>query len=85
MNGLSTKLQEHLALSADWTFLELVSNAITVDDAIHVHQESRRRMLWQLHLVVLPTSTGWCVLHITNYRCIIIISWLPIHRCIRIS
>jgi hypothetical protein len=38
MNGLSTKLQKHLALNADWTFLELVSNAI-----ICVHQESKKK------------------------------------------
>jgi hypothetical protein len=37
MNGLSTRLQERLALNADWTFLELVSNAIIADDAIHAH------------------------------------------------
>jgi hypothetical protein len=34
MNGLSTKLQERLALNANWTFLKLVSNAIIADDAI---------------------------------------------------
>jgi hypothetical protein len=43
MNDLSTKLQERLAVNADWTFLELVSNAIIVDDAIHAHQESKRK------------------------------------------
>jgi hypothetical protein len=43
MNGLSTKLQERLALNADWTFLELVSNAIIVDDAIRAHQESKKK------------------------------------------
>jgi hypothetical protein len=43
MNGLSTKLQEHIALNADWTFLELVSNAIIADDAIHAHQESKKK------------------------------------------
>jgi hypothetical protein len=42
MNGLSTKLQEHLALNVDWTFLELVSNAIIVDDTICAHQESMK-------------------------------------------
>jgi hypothetical protein len=43
MNVLSTKLQEHLALNVDWTFLELVSNAIVADDAIHAHQESKKK------------------------------------------
>jgi hypothetical protein len=37
MNGLSTKLQKCLALNADWTFLQLVSNAIITDDATHAH------------------------------------------------
>jgi hypothetical protein len=37
MNGLSTKLRERLALNADWTFLELVSNVIIADDAICAH------------------------------------------------
>jgi hypothetical protein len=37
MNDLSTKLQERLAFNANWTFLELVSNAIIVDDAICAH------------------------------------------------
>jgi hypothetical protein len=37
MNGLSTKLKERLALNADWTFLELVSNAIIAVDAIRAH------------------------------------------------
>jgi hypothetical protein len=42
MNDLSTKLQECLALHADWTFLELVSNAIIADDANRTHQESKK-------------------------------------------
>jgi hypothetical protein len=43
MKGLSTKLQERLALNADWTFLELVSNAIIVDDTNCAHQESKKK------------------------------------------
>jgi hypothetical protein len=43
MNGLSTKLQECLALNAVWTFLELVSNTIIADDAICAHQESKKK------------------------------------------
>jgi hypothetical protein len=41
--GLSTKLQERLALNADWTFLELVSNAIIADDTIHAYRESKKK------------------------------------------
>jgi hypothetical protein len=43
MKGLSTKLQECLALNADWTFLELLSNAIIADDANRAHQESKKK------------------------------------------
>jgi hypothetical protein len=42
-----------------------------------------RRRLWQPHLVVLLTSIGWCVLHLTTHHSSIIISWLPVHRRIR--
>jgi hypothetical protein len=43
LKGLSTKMQERLALNADRTFLELVSNAIIADDAIRAHQESKKK------------------------------------------
>jgi hypothetical protein len=43
MKGLSTKLQERLVLNADWTFLELVSNVIIVDDTNRAHQESKKK------------------------------------------
>jgi hypothetical protein len=43
MDSLSTKLQERLALSANWTFLELVSNTIIADDTIRAHQESKKK------------------------------------------
>jgi hypothetical protein len=43
MNDLSIKLQERLALNADWTFLKLVTNAIIADDANRAHQESKKK------------------------------------------
>jgi hypothetical protein len=43
MNGLSTKLRERLPLNVDWTFLELVSNAIIVDAIIYAHRESKKK------------------------------------------
>jgi hypothetical protein len=43
MNGLSTKLQEHLALNADWTFLKLASNAIIANDTNRAHQEGKKK------------------------------------------
>jgi hypothetical protein len=43
MNRLSTKLQERLALNANGTFLELGSDTIISDDAIHAHQERKKK------------------------------------------
>jgi hypothetical protein len=43
MKGLSTKLQERLALNNDWTFLKLVSNAIIADDIIRAYQKSKKK------------------------------------------
>jgi hypothetical protein len=43
MKGLSNKLQERLALNADWTFLKLVSNANIADDVIHAYRESKKK------------------------------------------
>jgi hypothetical protein len=42
MNKLSTKLQECLALNTSGTFLEILSNAIIMDDAIHAHKEGKK-------------------------------------------
>jgi hypothetical protein len=49
MNDLSTKLQERLALNADWTFLKLVSNAIIADDANRAHQKSKQEEGFSSH------------------------------------
>jgi hypothetical protein len=43
MNGLSTKLQESLALSMGGNFPNFASNAIIVDDKIRAHKESKKR------------------------------------------
>jgi hypothetical protein len=43
MDGLSTNLREHLVLNANWTFLELVTNAIIADDVICAHQERNKK------------------------------------------
>jgi hypothetical protein len=48
-------------------------------------RKARIRRLMQPHLAVLLTSTGWCMLHITTHHSNIIISWLLVHRCIKIS
>jgi hypothetical protein len=53
INGLSTKFQEHLTLNTDWTFLELVSNAIIADDAIRAYQESKKK-----NALVAPSSSA---------------------------
>jgi hypothetical protein len=38
-----TKQQERIALSTGSTFPEIISNAIIMDDKIHVHKESKKR------------------------------------------
>jgi hypothetical protein len=43
MIGLSTKLQEHMALNTRGTFLEFVNNVIITDDAIRTHKETKKR------------------------------------------
>jgi hypothetical protein len=43
MIGLSTKLQECMALNTGGTFLEFISNIMIVDDAIHAHKETKKR------------------------------------------
>jgi hypothetical protein len=41
MIGLSTKLQERMALNAGGTFPELVSNVMIADDAIRAHKKTK--------------------------------------------
>jgi hypothetical protein len=53
MIGLSTKLQEHMALNTGGTFPEFVSNVIIADDAIHAHKETRKRKV-----VVAPSESA---------------------------
>jgi hypothetical protein len=43
MIGLSTKLQEHMALNTGGSFPEFVSNIIIADDAIRIHKETKKR------------------------------------------
>jgi hypothetical protein len=43
MIGLSTKLQEHMALNTVGTLPEFVSNVTIADDAIHAHKETKKR------------------------------------------
>jgi hypothetical protein len=43
MIGLSTKLQERMALNTGRTFLEFVSNVMIVDEAIRAHKETKKR------------------------------------------
>jgi hypothetical protein len=43
MIGLSTKLQENMALNTGGTFLEFVSNVMIADDAIYAHRETKKR------------------------------------------
>jgi hypothetical protein len=43
MIGLSTKLQECMALNTGGTFSEFVSNIMIADDAIRAHKETKKR------------------------------------------
>jgi hypothetical protein len=43
MIGLSTKLQERMALNTGGIFPEFVSNVMIVDDAIRAHKETKNR------------------------------------------
>jgi hypothetical protein len=43
MIGLSTKIQECLALNTGGTFPEFVSNVMIADDAIRAHKETKKR------------------------------------------
>jgi hypothetical protein len=43
MIGLSTKLQERMALNTGGTFPEFVSNVMITDDAIRAHKETKKR------------------------------------------
>jgi hypothetical protein len=42
MTGLSTKLQERMALNTGGTLPEFVSNIMIVDDPIHAHKETKK-------------------------------------------
>jgi hypothetical protein len=58
MIGLSTKLQEHMALNTRGTFLEFISNIMIADDAIRAHKETKKRKVVAVHPVVLLQCTG---------------------------
>jgi hypothetical protein len=82
MKGLSTKLQERLTLNANWTFLELVSNAIITDDANRAHQESKKKKALAALAGSAPHKYRMVCTphHHPRIIIIIIISWLPLHR-----
>jgi hypothetical protein len=62
MIGLSTKLQECMALNTRETFTEFVSNVMIANDAIRAHKETKRRKA-----VAAPSSSAplkyWTVYH----------------------
>jgi hypothetical protein len=43
MIGLSTKLQDRMALNTGGTFIEFVSNVIIADGVIRAHKETKKR------------------------------------------
>jgi hypothetical protein len=53
MIGLSTKLQECMALNTGRTFREFINNIMIVDDAIHAYKETQKRKV-----VAAPSSSA---------------------------
>jgi hypothetical protein len=53
MIGLSTKLQECMALNTGGTFSEFVSNAMIAEDAICAHKKTKKRKV-----VVAPSGSA---------------------------
>jgi hypothetical protein len=53
MIGVSTKLQERMALNTGGTFPEFVSNVMIVDDAICAHKETKKKKV-----VAVPSSSA---------------------------
>jgi hypothetical protein len=53
MIGLSTKLQERMALNTGGTFPEFVSNVMIMNDAIRAHKEIKKRKV-----VVAPSNSA---------------------------
>jgi hypothetical protein len=53
MIGLSTKLQERMALNTGGTFPEFISNVMIADDAIRAHKETKKRKV-----VASPSSSA---------------------------
>jgi hypothetical protein len=53
MIGLSTKLQEHMALNTGGAFPEFISNVMIADDAICAHKKTKKRKV-----VAAPSSSA---------------------------
>jgi hypothetical protein len=53
MIGLSTKLQEHMALNTGGAFQEFVSNVIIADNVIQAHKKTKKRKV-----VVAPSGSA---------------------------
>jgi hypothetical protein len=67
MIGLSTKLQERMALNTRGTFLEFVSNVMIADDAIHAHKETRKRKVVAAPYSSAPLKYGTVYHHGPTY------------------
>jgi hypothetical protein len=79
MLGLSTKLQERMALNTGGSFPKFVINVIIVDDAIHAHKEAKKQMV-----VAAPSGSAppryWTEYHhVPTYPPGQQQQWLPAH------
>jgi hypothetical protein len=85
MNGLSIKLQERLALSTRETFLEFISNAIIMDNAIQAHKESNKRKTMAAPSGSAPPKYRMVYAPATPTHHISSTNGLPAYICTRIS
>jgi hypothetical protein len=60
MIGLSTKLNERMALNTGGSFPQFVSNIIIADDAIRAHKDAKKRKVVAALSSSAPPRTGWC-------------------------
>jgi hypothetical protein len=67
MIGLSTKLQESMALNTGGSFPEFVSNVIIVDDAIRAHKDPKKRKAIAVPSISAPARYRTVYHHGPNY------------------
>jgi hypothetical protein len=67
MIGLSTKVQERMALNTGGTFLEFISNVMITDDAIRAHKETKKRKVVSVPFGSVPPKYQTVYYHGSTY------------------